>query len=265
MSPPTDIDASAAQPIAVPRGLSVAIIMDGNGRWAAQRDVPVTEGHRAGGKALRRTVEAALELGVRELTVYAFSTENWRRSPDEVAGIMSLFLELLEREAPDLHEQGVRMRFMGRREGLDDSLLQRMRWAEQLTLDNERMTLVIAFNYGGRAEIVDAARELARAGSADAIDETAISSALYLPDLREPDVIVRTAGEQRTSNFLLWQGAYSELVFTDTLWPDFDASALRDALATFARRERRFGGRGPGAGRASGEHTVPVGSEGGVR
>lgn len=240
-------DASAARPD-LPR--HIAIIMDGNGRWARRQGLSVTEGHREGGRALRRVTEAALDLGVRELTVYAFSTENWRRDADEVAGIMQLFVELVTREAPALVERGCRMRFLGRREGLEREIVERMEWAEQLTCAATRMSLVIAFNYGGRAEIVDAARRVAREGGIDAITEESISGALYAPDLAEPDLIIRTAGEQRISNFLVWQGAYSELVFTDTLWPDFSTDDLAAALREYGRRDRRFGGRAerPGSG-----------------
>jgi undecaprenyl diphosphate synthase len=234
----TRVDASPSQ---TPRDLAVAIIMDGNGRWADQRGLSVTEGHRAGGTALRRTVEAALDLGVAELTVYAFSTENWSRSPDEVRGIMQLFVELLEREVPDLHEQGVHMGFIGRREGLADPILECMEWAERTTADNDRLKLVIAFNYGGRAEIVDAAQSLVEDGRP--ITEEAISATLYTSRQRDPDLIIRTAGEHRISNFLIWQGAYAELVFSDVLWPDFGHDELASALGEYARRERRFGGR----------------------
>jgi undecaprenyl diphosphate synthase len=227
----------------LPKDLAIAIIMDGNGRWAAARDLPVTDGHRAGGRALRRTVEAALELSVSELTVYAFSTENWTRSPDEVAGLMQLFCDLLDSEVPDLDEQGVKVRFIGGEAGLPDPVLERMTWARELTAGNERMTLVIAFNYGGRAEIVQAARRAAAQHGVDGIDDDTIAAALHAPDLRDPDMIVRTAGEQRTSNFLVWQGAYSELVFTDVLWPDFDLDALRACIVDYAGRERRYGGR----------------------
>lgn len=227
----------------LPTNLAIAIIMDGNGRWATGRGLPVTEGHRAGGRALRRCVEAALDLAVAELTVYAFSTENWQRSEHEVQALMHLFCELLEREVPDLHAQGVRVRFMGREQGLSQAVLDKMRWAREVTTENSCMTLAIAFNYGGRAEVVDAARAVAAAGGPDAITEQAICGALYLPDMREPDLIVRTAGEQRTSNFLLWQGAYSELVFLDILWPDFNVDALRSAIGQYAARERRYGRR----------------------
>jgi undecaprenyl diphosphate synthase len=217
--------------------------MDGNGRWAEQRGLPVTAGHREGGTSLRAATEAALDLHVSELTVYAFSTENWTRSIDEVRGIMELFVELLRREVPDLHERGVRMRFMGRREILGDEITECMEWAETLTRDNTAMTLVIAFNYGGRAEIVDAARAAIAEGGVDTLDEERLAQHLYLPDLRDPDLIIRTAGEQRMSNFLVWQGAYSEFVFVDTLWPDFDFDTLEGAIAEYARRDRRYGGR----------------------
>jgi undecaprenyl diphosphate synthase len=238
----SDSGAHAARPT----GLRVAIIMDGNGRWAERRGVSVTEGHRAGADALHRTTEAALELGVKELTVYGFSTENFGRDPDEVAGIMQLFLEQVEREAPIMVERRSRMCFMGRRELLGDEIRERMRWAEELTeRDDPAMTLCIAFAYGGRAEIVDAARAaIAAGGSADALTEQSLRAHLYRPELGDPDLIVRTAGEQRTSNFLVWQSAYSELVFTDTLWPDFGTDDLAAAIDEYATRERRFGGRG---------------------
>lgn len=226
-------------------GPRVAIIMDGNGRWAQRRGVSITEGHREGGEALHRTTVAALDLGVSELTVYGFSTENFGRDPEEVAGIMALFLELVEREAPIMVERNARMCFMGRRELLGDEIRERMRWAEELTAGGTSMTLCIAFGYGGRAEIVDAVKRAVaqEPGGVDALDEAAIRRNLYRPELGDPDVIVRTAGEQRTSNFLVWQGAYSELVFSDTLWPDYGEDDLRDALTQYASRERRFGGR----------------------
>jgi undecaprenyl diphosphate synthase len=230
----------------LPRDLAVAIIMDGNGRWAQARGLPVNEGHRAGGTALHRVVEAALDLHVSELTVYAFSTENWRRSAAEVRGLLQLFDELLLEEVPGLERQGVRVRFIGREVLLPDHLRARMQWARERTAANTRMELVIAFNYGGRAEIVDAARAVVEAGGLDALDEESLAAAMYLPDLRDPDLIVRSAGEHRTSNFLVWQGAYSELVFVDTMWPDFDEPDLRGAIAEYARRERRFGGRADG-------------------
>ncbi len=228
----------------LPIGTRVAIIMDGNGRWADRHGVSVTEGHRAGADALHRTTEAALELGVNELTVYGFSTENFARDPEEVAGIMQLFVEQVEREAPIMVERRSRMCFMGRRDLLGAEICERMEWAEQLTArEDPAMTLCIAFAYGGRAEIVDAARAIAASDGADAISEESIRAHLYRPELGDPDLIIRTAGEQRTSNFLLWQSAYSELVFTDELWPDFGEDDLRAALGQYAMRERRFGGR----------------------
>ena len=232
-----------AAPVEPPRGVRVAIIMDGNGRWATAHGVTVTDGHRAGGDSLHDVTEAALALGVSELTVYGFSTENWRRDPDEIAGIMQLFVELVDREAPIMRERGARMCFMGRRDGLGEEIRERMRWAEELTAGGTRMTLCIAFNYGGRAEILDAVHAAIADGGVDALDEDAITAHLYRPELGEPDLIIRTAGEQRTSNFLVWQGAYSELVFADTLWPDFGEAELRAALVEYAGRERRFGGR----------------------
>ncbi|MCW2960908.1 MAG: uppS [Thermoleophilia bacterium] len=228
---------------AAPRGTRVAIIMDGNGRWAEAHGVSVTEGHRAGGDALRHITEAALDLGVRELTVYGFSTENFGRDPEEVAGIMQLFMELVEREAPIMVERNSRMCFMGRRELLGDEIRERMRWAEELTQHGTAMTLCIAFGYGGRAEIIDAARAAVLEDGVDGLDEDSLRRHLYRPELADPDLIIRTAGEQRTSNFLVWQGAYSELVFTDTFWPDFAEPDLRAALVEYAARERRFGGR----------------------
>jgi undecaprenyl diphosphate synthase len=235
--------AAAHAETAPPTGIRVAIIMDGNGRWAERHGVHVTEGHRAGGDALRRTTEAALDLGVSELTVYGFSTENFLRDPEEVSGIMSLFLELVEREAPIMLDRGARMCFMGKRELLGDDIRERMRWAEELTADGTRMTLCIAFGYGGRTEIVDAARKAVREHGLDALDEELLRRYVYRPELADPDVIIRTAGEQRTSNFLVWQSAYSELVFTETLWPDFDAAHLQSALVEYAGRSRRFGTR----------------------
>lgn len=238
--------ASATEPPLAdpPRGIRAAIIMDGNGRWATAHGVNITDGHRAGGDALHDVTEAALDLGVSELTVYGFSTENWRRDPDEIAGIMQLFVELVDREAPIMLERGARMTFMGRRDVLGDEIRDRMRWAEELTAAGTNMTLCIAFNYGGRAEIVDAVRAALASGVAPArLDEDDVSRHLYRPELGEPDVIIRTAGERRTSNFLVWQGAYAEFVFADTLWPDFGKPELRAALVAYAQRERRFGGR----------------------
>jgi undecaprenyl diphosphate synthase len=215
----------------------VAIIMDGNARWASERGVPVLEGHREGAQTLKRTVRHAVELEVAELTVYAFSTENWTRPKAEVDGLMRMFAELIETETPELDEEGVRMRFVGRREQVSAELRQRMGWAEERTADNERMTLFVAFNYGGRAEIVDAARRFGPGG------EHEFAELLYAPEMSDPDVLIRTSGEHRLSNFLLWQCAYSELVFSDVLWPDFSKDDLRAALRELDARERRFGAR----------------------
>jgi undecaprenyl diphosphate synthase len=223
---------------------SVAIIMDGNGRWAESRGLPVAEGHRAGTKALRRTVEAAIDLGIESLTVYAFSTENWTRPPDEVDALMEIFHETIDRELPDLCKQGVRTRFIGRRDRAPDELRRRMADLEAETGANSRLELWIAFDYGGRAEIVDAARRLVEDGvAAEEVDEEALGRRLYAPELPDPDLLIRTSGELRVSNFLLWQLAYAELVFVDTLWPDFGDEDLRTALEQYARRRRRFGGR----------------------
>ena len=222
----------------------VAIILDGNARWASSRGLPVAEGHREGTRALRRTVEAAIDLGVGALVVYAFSTENWTRPPDEVDALMEIFGETIQRELPDLAEQGVRVRFIGRRDRAPEDLQEEMADLEARTGTNERIDLWIAFDYGGRAELADAARRLLRAGlRPDEIDEETFAKALYEPDLPDPDLLIRTSGEQRISNFLLWQLAYAELVFVDTLWPDFGADDLRSALGEYASRRRRFGGR----------------------
>ncbi len=211
--------------------------MDGNARWAEQRGLPVLEGHRQGAEALKRTVRAAVELDLRELTVYAFSTENWTRPRAEVDGLMALFTDLIESETPDLDEEGVRLRFVGRRGGLSEELCERMSWAEERTEGNERMTLFVAFNYGGRAEILDAA------GRFDGGDEEAFRRCLYAPEMTDPDLLIRTSGERRLSNYLLWQCAYSELIFSEALWPEFDRDELAAALDEYAVRERRFGAR----------------------
>jgi undecaprenyl diphosphate synthase len=223
---------------------SVAIIMDGNGRWASRRRLPVAAGHRAGTRALRRTVEAAIDLGVESLCVYAFSTENWSRPPDEVDALMEIFVETIERELPDLAREGVRTRFIGRRDRATPALRAKVERLEEGTAANERLQLWIAFDYGGRDEIVEAARRLAEEGvDPQDIDENAIAARLYAPEMAEPDLLIRTSGELRISNFLLWQLAYTELVFVDTLWPDFGERELRQALAEYASRRRRFGGR----------------------
>jgi undecaprenyl diphosphate synthase len=220
---------------------TVAIIMDGNGRWAERRGLPVAEGHRAGTKALRRTVEAAIDLSVETLIVYAFSTENWSRPEGEVEDLMEIFGETIERELPDLARQGVRARFLGRRDRAPDELRTQMEGLEEQTAHNERLNLWIAFDYGGRAELVEAARRLVEAGVEP--DEESLRANLYAPELPDPDLLIRTSGELRISNFLLWQLAYSELVFVETLWPDFGRRELEHALAAYARRRRRFGGR----------------------
>jgi undecaprenyl diphosphate synthase len=211
--------------------------MDGNARWAKERGLPVLEGHRQGARTLKQTVRNAVQLDVGELTVYAFSTENWTRPRAEVEGLMAMFAELIESETPELDEQGVRMRFIGRRDEVSDDLRQRMGWAEEKTAGNSRMTLYVAFNYGGRAEIVDAARRFSEG------DEDDFAKLLYAPEMNEPDILIRTSGERRLSNYLLWQSAYSELVFSDVLWPDFSKTDLAAALDEFGARERRFGAR----------------------
>ena len=215
----------------------VAIIMDGNARWARDRGLPVLEGHRQGAQALKRTVRNAVEIGIRELTVYAFSTENWTRPRAEVDGLMRMFAGLIESETAELAQQGVRMRFVGRREEVSRRLRERMGWAEERTAANERMTLFVAFNYGGRAEILDAATRFEGGGDDD------FARLLYAPDMNDPELLIRTSGERRLSNFLLWQCAYSELVFSESLWPDFDKQELEAALEEFSARERRFGAR----------------------
>jgi undecaprenyl diphosphate synthase len=234
---------AGAEPLSAVAG-SVAIIMDGNGRWARRRGLPVGAGHRAGVRALRRTVEAAIELDVRSLCVYAFSTENWERPDEEVADLLDLLAETIRGEFTDLARQGVRTRFVGRRDRCSRRVAAMMEELEQGTAENDVLDLFVCFDYGGRAELVEAARRLVRDGvPADQIDDEALRSRLAAPEMPDPDLLVRTSGEQRLSNFLLWQLAYAELVFTDTLWPDFGRDDLRDALATFASRRRRFGGR----------------------
>jgi undecaprenyl diphosphate synthase len=237
-----------ARPIAEPAlpevAQSVAIIMDGNGRWAARRRLPVAAGHRAGARTVRRIVEAAIDVGIHDLSLFAFSTENWSRPQDEVDALMEIFAETIERELPDLTEQGVRVRFIGRRDRAPESLRVRMEAMEDRTALNTRLNLWVAFDYGGRAELVEAARRLVESGvEAREIDENVFAANLYAPELPDPDLLIRTSGELRISNFLLWQLAYAELVFVDEFWPDFDSRDLRSALAEYAQRRRRFGGR----------------------
>jgi undecaprenyl diphosphate synthase len=215
----------------------VAIITDGNGRWAQSRGLPVLAGHEAGADTVKARLRDAAELGIEELTVYSFSTENWNRPRAEVDGLMAMFAERIDRETPELDEEGVRMRFIGRRDRLGAELVRRMEWAEQKTGDNERITLFVAFDYGGRAEIVDAAR------SFEGETEEEFRRHLYAPDMHDPDLLIRTSGERRISNYLLWQLAYAEFVFRDELWPDFSRAALEESLEEYAARGRRFGAR----------------------
>jgi undecaprenyl diphosphate synthase len=220
-----------------PSARYVAIITDGNGRWARAHGVSVNDGHSAGADTVKARLRDAVDLGVEELTVYSFSTENWSRPPEEVQGLMEMFSRRIAGETPELHEEGVRMRFIGRREGISAELVERMGWAEELTGANRRITLFVAFNYGGRAEILDAARRFR--GST----EEEFRDCLYAPEMHDPDLIIRTSGEQRLSNYLLWQSAYSELIFRNELWPDFTREALEESLGEFSRRRRRFGRR----------------------
>lgn len=220
----------------------VAVIMDGNGRWAAKRGLPAIMGHREGSRALKRIIGGAKKAEIRELTIYAFSTENWRRPREEVDALMDMFSELISKEVPELHEQDIRVRFIGRRAGLSDRIRDQIGWAEELTGDNGSMTLFVAFNYGGRTEIIDAMRAAAANGGPGDNEED-FSKYLYAPDMHSPELLIRTSGEKRISNFLLWQCAYSELYFSDKLWPDFQEQDLVDAIKEFSRRRRRFGAR----------------------
>jgi undecaprenyl diphosphate synthase len=215
----------------------VAIITDGNGRWARERGLPVVEGHNAGADTVKARLRDAAEFGIRELTVYSFSTENWSRPAEEVTALMRMFSERIRRETPELDAEGVRMRFIGRRDRVSGALLEQMDWAEAQTAHNDRITLFVAFNYGGRAEILDAAARFTGG------DEEDFRRLLYAPEMHDPDLVIRTSGEQRLSNYLLWQSAYAELVFADELWPDFGREAFRAALDEYASRRRRFGGR----------------------
>ncbi len=223
---------------------AVAIIMDGNGRWAADHRAPVADGHRAGSRALRPVVETAIDLGIESLAVYAFSTENWSRDAGEIQALMEIFGETIDRELEELAAQGVRCRFLGRRDRAPDWLRTKMDALETATAERSTLQLWIAFDYGGRAELVDAARRLVESGAGpDDVDEAALAACLYEPEMPDPDLVIRTSGERRISNFLLWQSAYAEYVFTDTLWPDFGPEELRTAIEEYARRRRRFGGR----------------------
>jgi undecaprenyl diphosphate synthase len=225
-------------PVTSQQARYVAIITDGNGRWARRRGLPELAGHEAGADTVKARLRDAVELGIEELTIYSFSTENWNRSPQEVSGLMAMFARRIDQETPELDAEGVRIRFIGRRQDpVPAHLIERMAWAEEVTAGNRRITLFVAFNYGGRAEIIDAAR------SFDSGPEEEFHNHLYAPEMHDPDLIIRTSGEQRLSNYLLWQGAYSELVFRDELWPDFTREALEASLGEFAARQRRFGRR----------------------
>jgi undecaprenyl diphosphate synthase len=219
------------------RARYVAIITDGNGRWAQRRGLEPIQGHEAGADVVKDRLRDAVEFGVEELTVFSFSTENWSRPRAEVEGLMRMFRRRIDHETPELHDEGVRMRFIGRREGIDSELAERMRWAEELTKNNDRIGFFVAFNYGGRSEIVDAARRFEGGGEDEFRDH------LYAPEMHDPDLLIRTSGELRISNYLLWQCAYSELVFRDELWPDFTREAFRESLTEFEDRRRRFGAR----------------------
>lgn len=223
------------QSVAAPK--YVAIITDGNGRWAKRRGLPVVDGHRAGADVVKARLRDAVELGIEELTIFSFSTENWSRPSAEVEGLMRMLDERIATETPELDAEGVRMRFVGRREGVDPGLVERMAWAEEKTAGNRRISLYVAFNYGGRAEIVDAARGFEGGG------EEEFRRRLYAPEMHDPDLLIRTSGEQRISNYLLWQCAYSELVFREELWPDFDRACFEACLREYETRQRRFGAR----------------------
>jgi undecaprenyl diphosphate synthase len=221
----------------------VAIIMDGNGRWAKARGLPRLAGHRAGTENLRRVIEAAVEFGIRTLTIYAFSTENWARPPDEVRGLLNILEDVIDRELEKLHQEGVCLRHIGRLERLDPALQRKVKHAIELTRDNQKLVLNIAWNYGGRDEIVHALEEILREKTpVEAVNEETIARHLYTAGSPDPDLVIRTSGEMRTSNFLIWQAAYAEWYVTPTLWPDFGKEDLRAALVEYGRRERRFGG-----------------------
>jgi undecaprenyl diphosphate synthase len=234
---------AAARPKPVPAEVphAVAIVMDGNGRWATAHGVSVAEGHRAGSRALRPVVETAIDVGVESLAVYAFSTENWTRPGDEVEALMEIFGETIDRELVDLAKEGVRTRFVGRRDRAPDWLRTKLSELEAATATETRLNLWIAFDYGGRAELVEAARRIAESGAE--VDEDSFGRYLYAPEMPDPDLVIRTSGELRVSNFLLWQSAYAEFAFIDTLWPDFGPEEFRAAIEDYASRRRRFGGR----------------------
>jgi undecaprenyl diphosphate synthase len=245
MTKPEPISSARISGIAVPR--HVAIIMDGNGRWAAARGLPRSEGHRRGVEAVRRAVRAAGDLGIGTLTLFSFSSENWSRPASEIRDLMGLLRRFIRHDLLELHKNGVHVRVIGERDDLDPEIRGLLEEAEELTRDNDKLTLVVAFNYGARAEIARAAQRLAREVAAgrlplSAVTEDKLASLLDAPEIPDPDLIIRTSGEQRLSNFLLWQAAYSELVFVPTYWPDFDRSTLENAIAEYRRRERRFGG-----------------------
>ena len=239
----TEMNASGARDVPC----HVAIIMDGNGRWAAQRGLPRVEGHRRGVEALRRTVRAAADLGIRYLTIFSFSSENWTRPPTEVRDLLGLLRRFIRHDLADLHRSNVRLRVIGERHGLTPDIRRLLEEAEDLTRANTGLTVVVAFNYGSRQEIANAAKRIAREAAEGRLDANTVTADLigqYLdaPDIPDPDLIIRTSGEQRLSNFLLWQAAYSELVFIPTYWPDFDRALLEQAVSEYCRRERRFGG-----------------------
>ncbi len=232
------MDAGAAPDPGADGPRHVAIITDGNGRWARQRGLAAIRGHEAGADVVKARLRDAVGFGIRELTVYSFSTENWSRSRAEVSGLMRMFARRIDAETPELKAEGVRMRFIGRRSApVSQRLMEKMEWAESETAANDRITLFVAFNYGGRAEILDAARSFTGGG------EDEFRRHLYAPDMNDPDLIIRTSGERRVSNFLTWQSAYSEFVFRDELWPDFTREAFAASLAEYSSRQRRFGGR----------------------
>ncbi len=256
MSPAGEQDRTLPRETAGSVPVHVAIIMDGNGRWAAARGLPRLEGHRRGVEALRRAIRASIELGIRYLTVFSFSSENWKRPPEEVSDLMGLLKRFIRNDLANLHSNGVRVRVLGSRERLSEDISSLLAEAENLTRDNTGLTLVVAFNYGSRQEIATAAASIAadvaagRLSPAD-VDEALLSTRMGTRDIPDPDLVIRTSGEKRLSNFLLWQAAYAEYVFTPTLWPDFDRSTLEAAIEEYRCRDRRYGGLSSRAGAAS--------------